>query len=89
MNTEQIFSGDLRANKGKNSRPCYINGRKYRSLFSAAIDCELNYSWLIMKLKKNKYAPIKINKIEIILEDWVKKHPEYNYKPATPEGRKV
>lgn len=35
-----------------NARPCRVNGRDYPSLFAAAIDFEVDYSWLFLKLKK-------------------------------------
>lgn len=43
-----------------NSIPCTVDGRLYKSLFAAAIDNEIDYSWLFLKLKKSGGKPVTI-----------------------------
>ncbi|MBD5437692.1 MAG: hypothetical protein HDR37_03835 [Treponema sp.] len=46
--------------KSWNAVACYVDGRKYDSLFAAAIDYEIDYSWLVLKLKKSGGSSVKI-----------------------------
>lgn len=61
-----------------NAIPCYVDGRLYPSLNSMAVDMELDFSWLYLKLKKNDFAPITISNHLIIIKSWLDSHPEYN-----------
>lgn len=52
-----------------NKKSCVVDNRFYKSMFSAAIDFELNYSWLVLKLKKSGGAPVVISGHTIALSD--------------------
>ena len=47
--------------KAWNSTACTVDGRQYESIFAAAIDFELDYSWLFLKLKKSGGKPVRIH----------------------------
>lgn len=49
------------AKKTWNATACTVDGRLYESIFAAAIDYELDYSWLFMKLKKSGGEPVRIH----------------------------
>lgn len=63
-----------------NSVPCYVDGRLYESLFAAAIDNEIDYSWLFLKLKKSGGTPITIRGHRIELR-------EKNATPGAQSGK--
>lgn len=55
-----------------NAKPCVVDGRQYESIFAAAIDFEIDYSWLFLKLKKSGGAPVSICGHIIYLKEWKK-----------------
>lgn len=50
-----------------NAKPCVVDGRRYESIFAAAIDFELDYSWLFLKLKKSGGKTVSVCGHEISL----------------------
>lgn len=69
-----------------NSKKAFIDGREYPSLFSLAIDFEMTYKWILLKLKKNNFAPVTISGHTIVLASWLEQHPEYDITGKTPVG---
>ena len=59
--------------------PVWVDGHRYASLFEAAIDNEFSYHMLHQKIKQNSGVPIKYSGHTIILDSWLKEHPEYDY----------
>jgi len=45
-------SSEKKTKRNRLSQVCYIDDREYPSLFALAIDFELNYGWLFVKLKR-------------------------------------
>ena len=68
---------DKKSKRNRNAHAVFVDGRKYESLFAAAIDFELNYGWLFTKLKNNDFAPVTISGHTIVLESWIAEPPEY------------
>ena len=60
------------------SRPCYIDGYYFPSLFSMSIDFEFSYHMLHSKIKKHGGAPIVYSGHKIVMEEWLELHPEYD-----------
>lgn len=74
---------DVIAQKSKRpgfSIECCIDGWYFPSLFSLAIDFELDYKWLRLKLARNGGAPVTISGHTIALASWLEQHPEYEMK---------
>ena len=57
-----------------NSTAVYVDGRKYSSIFSAAIDFEIDYSWLFLKLKRSGGAPVSIRGHTVSTAEWEEKN---------------
>lgn len=66
-------------------RPVYVDGIRYFSLCQAAIDFEFSYYQFYTKVMKND-GPVTYSGHSVVLESWVKKHPEY--KLPEPKGDK-
>lgn len=66
-------------------RPVYVDGTRYDSLFQAAIDFEFSYYQFYTKVM-NYDGPVIYSGHTVVLESWVKQHPEY--KLQKPEGEK-
>lgn len=71
--------------KAWNAAACYVDGRKYESIFSAAVDFEIDYSWLFVKLKKSGGAPVSIRGHTIALANWIEKKQKENIPNVPPE----
>lgn len=63
-----------KTNSPKNGIQVYIDGVRYRSLFSAAIDTDITFCLLQKKLKASGGAPIKIHNKTIVTETWLLKN---------------
>lgn len=66
-------------NKNKTDSPTngiqlYVDGIRYRSLFSAAVDTEITFCLLQKKLKASEGAPVKIHGKTIVSEKWLLKN---------------
>jgi hypothetical protein len=60
--------------------PVWVDTQFYTSLFAAAIDNEFSVSNFIKKIKQNSGSPFKYSGHTIILDSWLKEHPEYKSK---------
>jgi len=60
--------------------PVWVDTQFYTSLFAAAVDNEFSYHMLHQKIKQNSGSPIKYSGHTIILDSWLKEHPEYKSK---------
>ncbi len=65
-------------------RPVYVDGKRYFSLCEATIDFGFSYYQFYTKVMKND-GPITYSGHQVVLESWVKEHPEYKL-PEKPEG---
>lgn len=72
--------------RNKNCHAVYVDGRRYDSLFQAAVDFEFGYCWFYTKIMQSD-GPVMYSKHQVVLEAWVKAHPEYKL-PKIPEGEK-
>lgn len=63
-----------KTNSPKNGIQVYIAGKRYRSLFSAAVDTDISFCLLQKKLKASGGAPVKIHNKTIVTEDWLLKN---------------
>lgn len=69
---------DTSSHRNTLSIPCYINGRRYESLCAGAIDWEMSYSYLYIKvIRRNGGGPTVISGNTIVTERWLLAHPEY------------
>lgn len=66
-----------------NAISCYVDGRRYNSLYAAAIDFEIDFKWIYIKLSRNNNEPVTISGHKIVLEIWLKSHPEYDLESDT------
>lgn len=57
-------------------RPVYVDGIYFCSLCQAAIDFEFSYRQFYAKVMENT-GPVIYSGHMVVLESWVKKHPEY------------
>ena len=62
-----------------NGRQIYINGIRYRSVFSAAIDTDVSAVGLYKLLASSGGAPVtrRNNQQVVVSEDWIFKNPEF------------
>lgn len=67
--------------------PVWVDAHRYTSLFEAAIDNEFSLSNFLKKIKQNSGAPIKYSGHTVILDSWLKSHPEYNLESDTRRNR--
>lgn len=63
----------------------YVDGLYFFSLFQAAIDFEFSYAQFYTKVM-SKDGPVKYSGHTVVLESWVKQHPEYKLEKL--EGEK-
>ena len=61
------------------SVPVWVDENCYASLFEAAIDNEFSLSNFLKKIKQNSGAPVKYSGHTVILDSWLKSHPEYDF----------
>jgi hypothetical protein len=61
----------MNAQPGK-SRPVYVAGIKYKSVFDAAIWCGFTQPGLFNAIKKHCGAPCLVKRNFVVLESWVK-----------------
>lgn len=64
----------FKTNSPKNAIQLYIDGVRYRSLFSAATDTDITFCLLQKKIKASGGAPIKIHGKVIFSEQWLLKN---------------
>ena len=76
-----------KSNRNRYSIPVYIDGIRYESLLSGAIDFELGYPNVFRKYKKAGGAPFSVSGHVIVTVAWSKEHPEYDINTGElPEG---
>lgn len=72
--------------RSKYCRSVYVDGLYFFSLCQAAIDFEFSYSMFYTKVI-NHDGPVTYSGHTVVLESWVKQHPEYKLqKPGEEKG---
>lgn len=69
----------IKTDSPANGRQIYINGRRYRSVFAAAIDTDVSAVGLYKLLANSGGAPVKRrnNQQIVVAEEWIFKNPEF------------
>lgn len=61
----------------KNGIQLYVDGKRYRSLFTASVDTEITFCYLSRQMRLHQGAPFKIGHHSIVSERWLLDNPEY------------
>lgn len=68
--------------------PCYIDGIRYTSLFTLAIDFEFSYSTLRLKLARKNGGPVPYSGHVVCTAEWLECHADFDFKNFNPAGGK-